>query len=163
MMWCTLCTPCCWKWGCSILKTLTRRDWIILQALIFLICASAAWISDWSSLSFPGSPRNGKSSGRGTEHQHFATALALCFQGRGYRSSPQSSSRSITVLSTAVEWFLPHLNNGLISAPLFKIAPFLTPSKPVKALSRVLCGLGGSIIYIRYGKIIQEREEIIPE
>lgn len=64
------------------------------------------------------------------------------------------------MLSTAVERFLPHLNNGLISAPLFKIAPFLTPSKPVKALSRVLWVLGGSIIYIRYGKIIQEGKKL---
>lgn len=79
-----------------------------------------------------------------------ATALALLpAQGRGYRSSPQVSPRSITVPPTAAEGFLSHLNNGLISAPLFKIAPFLSPSKSVKALSRVLWGLGGGIIYIK--------------
>lgn len=67
------------------------------------------------------------------------------------------------MLPTAVEGFLPHLNNGLISAPLFKIASFMSPSKSVKALSRVLWRLGGGIIYIRYGKIMQEKEDIIPE
>lgn len=67
------------------------------------------------------------------------------------------------MLLTAVEGFLPHLNNGLISAPPFKIAPLLSPSKPVKALPHVLWGLRGGIIYVRYGKIIQEKENIIPE
>lgn len=70
-------------------------------------------------------------------------------QARGYRFSPQCSPRIVIVPPTAVEGFLPHLNNGLISAPLFKIALFPSPSKSVKALSRALWGLGGGIIYIK--------------